>query len=293
MSSNPSTPSIIEIIRQRSSWRKYEATPLRVEDRRRLDDYLPSLPPAPFTGLCRFRIVEAFKSDPAQARRLGTYGSIHGATTFIVGAVTRGHRDLELYGFQMENIILFATSLGLGTCWLGGTFNRSGFGQLIGIQDGETIPAVSPVGYAPVERSVRDRLVRWSANSKNRFDWDRLFFESTGAPLAQEQAGPYATVLEMVRLAPSASNKQPWRIFKESGRPIYHFFLERTTIYNQMAKALTGEGWDIQRLDMGIAVCHFERAAQALNLEGHWDVCPPQGPTLSKKMEYLISWVGK
>lgn len=34
-------------------------------------------------------------------------------------------------------------------------------------------------------------------------------------PLEKEEAGNYEAALEMVRIAPSASNKQPWRILKK------------------------------------------------------------------------------
>ena len=50
-----------------------------------------------------------------------------GATGFIVGAAERTPKDLEDFGYLMEHVILFATDLGMGTCWLGGTFSKSRF----------------------------------------------------------------------------------------------------------------------------------------------------------------------
>jgi len=38
----------------------------------------------------------------------------------------RGDKNLEDFGYLMEEAILFATGLGLGTCWLGGSFTKSG-----------------------------------------------------------------------------------------------------------------------------------------------------------------------
>jgi len=60
----------------------------------------------------------------------------------------------------------------------------------------------------------------------------------------------------MVRIAPSASNKQPWRIVKIEGA--WHFFLERTKGYGDGIIFKLLKLADIQRLDMGIAMCHFE-----------------------------------
>ncbi|MGH4140908.1 hypothetical protein [Clostridium sp.] len=56
------------------------------------------------------------------------------------------------------------------------------------------------------------------------------FFETDGlVPLNEDSAGEYVVPLEMVRLGPSASNKQPWRIIKDKNA--YHFFLCRTKGY--------------------------------------------------------------
>ncbi len=41
----------------------------------------------------------------------GTYGVIKGAGVFLVGAMERGHRDMEDFGYLFEQIILFATEL--------------------------------------------------------------------------------------------------------------------------------------------------------------------------------------
>ena len=71
--------------------------------------------------------------------------------------------------------------------------------------------------------------------------------------------------IEMVRLAPSASNKQPWRIVK-SGTGL-HFFLSRTPGYGGYAKAV-----DMQRIDMGIAMAHFELGCKETGFEGGWKI---------------------
>ena len=82
-----------------------------------------------------------------EIKTLGTYGFIKGASVFIVGAVAKGEWAMEDYGYCMEKNILAATHLGLGTCWLGGTFNRSASASRISKRDDEVIPAITPVGY--------------------------------------------------------------------------------------------------------------------------------------------------
>ena len=70
----------------------------------------------------------------------------------MVGAVEPGSGDLEDYGYCLERAVLAATDLGLGTCWLGGTFNKSSFARKIDIAEGEVMPAVIAMGY-PTETS--------------------------------------------------------------------------------------------------------------------------------------------
>lgn len=58
-----------------------------------------------------------------------------------------------------------------------------------------------------------------------------------------------AQVLEMVRWAPSAVNKQPWRIVLKDGA--YHFYEKKDRGYVNEAVG------DMQKIDVGIALCHF------------------------------------
>ncbi len=98
---------------------------------------------------------------------------------------------------------------------------------------------------------------------------------------------PYAAPLEAVRLAPSASNNQPWRLVLEGGPPVrVHFFLERTPGYRRLTEV------DLQRIDLGIALAHFELVARELGLAGGWQPLPEARavhPT-ADPTDYLLSW---
>lgn len=284
--------SIIELIKQRSSWRSYRDQPLNADIQKQLEDFMTKNNAGPFGSLCRFSLVAAEPGDNETLKGLGTYGFISGARAFIIGAVKQSKKNLEDYGYLMEQIILFATSLGLGTCWLGGSFNKSNFAKKIETKEDEIVPAVSPVGYRTEKRNIMDRLVRWGAGSKMRFPWEILFFhEKFNTPLSYQLAGAYAVPLEMVRLAPSASNKQPWRIVKELGKPVFHFYLQRSRGYQKNMEIFNSV--DLQRLDMGIAMCHFELTAKETNLHGKWEIIPPVGLTLPEQTEYIVSWLGE
>lgn len=230
-------------------------------------------------------------------RGLGTYGFIRGATGFIAGAVNRGDHDLEDYGYLLEQIILAATNAGLGTCWLGGTFARSRFAQKIALAPAERMPAVISTGYANdvPRRNVLDMIL--PARSKpagrlRRLAWETLFFEGNFArPLNRADAAEYALPLEMVRLAPSASNKQPWRVIKEGRR--WHFYLQRTPGYREQGLGRWLQIDDLQRVDMGIAMCHFELCAREQGLAGQWQTAEPALPKPDGLTEYSVTWVAE
>lgn len=222
---------------------------------------------------------------------LGTYGFIQGATGFIIGALDAGEKNLEDYGYQMEEIILFATSLNLGTCWLGGSFTRSSFARKINAADEALIPAVMSIGEIADVEEARNGLLRRQINADQRLPWEQLFFNQNFAtPLNQAEAGKYATPLEMVRLGPSASNRQPWRVIKDGSA--WHFYLRRTQGYREGSQARFPGIADMQRLDMGIAMSHFELTARALGLPGKWFNAAPGIAKPDDLTEYLVSWMG-
>ena len=278
--------SIIEIIKERSSRRSYTPQPVEAKKLGALSDCFAALE-GPFGGKARFVILDTAGWGEGKINALGTYGTMQGARLFIVGIIRRGEHDMEDFGYQFEKIILRATDLGLGTCWIGGIFNRSRFADKAGVREDEVLPAISPLGYPTQKRSVTDSIIRWSAGSRNRSPWRQLFFHgSFEMALPEGAAGRYLDPLEMLRLGPSASNRQPWRVVKEQGRDIFHLYLRRSKGYDKLIKAV-----DLQRIDMGIAMSHFELTARELGLGGRWEKLAPSLNPLPERTEYIRSWI--
>jgi hypothetical protein len=275
--------SIIETIQARRSCRTYRDSPIKTDRLAELKAFLEANTAAPFGSPVRFQLLDFNELDVDELRPLGTYGVIKGAKLFIIGAVGKEPKAMEDYGYCMEKNILKATALGLGTCWLGGTFRRSGFARMVNLNDGELLPAISPVGFPGKARSLTDRFFRFSAGSNERKEWNELFSEGDPeTPLSRESCGGYKTPLECVRIGPSASNKQPWRIVKDGNA--FHFYLSKTPGYDKMIKEIR-----LQNVDMVIAMCHFESSAQELGLAGRWNVADPRMP--SGNREYIVSWM--
>lgn len=279
--------SILSVIQQRYSCRNYASIPLNDEAQRAVSDYLQQLPAGPFQKSNRFKLTAATDQDRSALRGLGTYGFIKNPPAFIIGASGEGPLTLEDFGYRMELIVLQMTRLGLGTCWLGGTFKRSGFSWKINLGANELLPVISPLGYSSDKRSVVDKMFRFVGSSDKRKAWNELFYlHNIDTVLDKENSGVFDTPLECVRLAPSASNKQPWRIIKGKGRDAFHFYLKRTPGYESLIKDIK-----LQNVDMGIAMCHFDLSARDLGLKGDWSVDDPQ--IKSDGMEYIASWTAR
>ncbi|WP_124064863.1 nitroreductase family protein [Clostridium sp. E02] len=266
-----------QTIRNRHSERTYDPRPLSADVKEKIQSFIRESD-NPFHVKVSFYLL-ASNSDKGQ--KLGTYGVIKGVSDFIGSTVKEEELGLEALGYSMEHLILFLTSQGLGSCWLGGTFDRSAFSQAIHLEEGILFPIITPVGYPVEKKRPVESLIKWAAKSSQRKDWEHLFFKDDfTTPLTKQEAGAYEFALEMVRLAPSAINKQPWRIIKKQNA--FHFYEAKTRKENKPL--------DIQRVDVGIAACHFHLAAIDKHLNGSFLKVNP-GISAPPEMSYLFSWV--
>ena len=281
---------VTELIRRRFSCRTYRIEPISRDDILILQDLLEGSQIGPLGNQTRFKIVVATEYDSHQLKGLGTYGFIKNPTGFIIGAIQDKSGALEDFGYQFELIVLKTTELGIGSCWLGGTYTKGRFAKIIELQPGEDIPSILSIGYPSDQQAWIDRAARIFSGADRRFGWESLFFDTSfNTPLTRVDAGKYAESLEMVRLAPSASNKQPWRIIKQGNR--WHFFIQRTRKYPPAAFKLLINSADLQRIDLGIAMAHFEQTAIENSMTGNWLVQDPGLPLPNTQTEYNITWI--
>jgi hypothetical protein len=279
----------LQSLHTRTSVRNYLPEALGADTLSALSALIRGLGPCPFGTRPRFALsgkeIEADKTRGA----IGTYGVIKGAPAYIVGCVRSEPWAFVDYGYAMEGLILGATALGLGSCWLGGIFSRGAAGKALGLREGEVVPAISPVGRASGRGSLADRIIRGSAGSARRKPWSELFFAGGWAtPLSEQEAGPWAAVLEALRAGPSASNKQPWRAVLSRSREAnaLHLYIKEDAVYTRAIPGVL-----LQDMDAGIAMRHVEVACAELGLPGSWkrlESDPVPGPA---PLRYIASWI--
>ena len=263
-----------EIIRSRRSVRSFDGTGLRTEDAQKIMEFAEKVE-NPYDQPISWKILDAKKyglSSPV----------ISGTDTYIAGKMRRADHAEEAFGYTFEKVVLFAESLGVGTTWIAGTMNRDAFERAMDLLDDEVMPCVSPLGYPAKKMSIREALMRKGVKADSRLDFRQLFFEgSFDVSLTTDKAGKLAEVLEAVRLAPSAVNKQPWRIVVCGDK--VHFYEKQSRGY------VDGSGWDIQKIDMGIALCHFELAAQECGFSVSFELNDP-AMKAADDIKYIASY---
>jgi hypothetical protein len=243
-----------------------------IEERRSRRRFDPNLAIAPDSMAALDKVCNQFAPFPQARSRLvtdsvdsvfkgiiGSYGRVRGAPAFI--AFIGGMDDpfiQEKVGYTGEGIILEATALGLGTCWVAGFFRPKVVASLIDVGDKERVLAVTPVGYARQPESWEERSMARLARSRSRLPLSKLV---EGLP--REKWPEWANIcLEAARLAPSATNRQPWG-----------FDVQENSI--TVFVRTDGPGFNVsKRLDCGIAMLHLEIAAANCGCKGDWEFLP-------------------
>ncbi len=190
------------------------------------------------------------------------------APHFIVATSEERPLFMLNVGFRMEQMVLYATQNGLGTCWIGGMFNEQRISDFMGLEKRERIVALTPIGYPDTSimgRVAHDIIELGAMNFGRRKALQEIAFGATwGTPL-QSDDSELLEALECARLAPSWANTQPWRFLA----------CQEEVIAVANARGRYGnvrQGKHYYRLDVGIAMAHFFLAAREMGWSGRWHV---------------------
>jgi hypothetical protein len=94
--------SVINAIRKRTSQRQYSKEYIDTDKKRKLKNFIESNTQGPFGNQVRFRLL-----DNAE---FGGVEVIRGSREYIVGAMTKGYRSMEDFGYCMEKIFSWRPS---------------------------------------------------------------------------------------------------------------------------------------------------------------------------------------
>ena len=264
----------MELIRHRRSVRTFDGERLSAENALKITECALAAG-NPYNIPISYRILDAAKDGLSSPVIVGT-------DAYIAGKMDRVPNAEEAFGYSFEKVVLYVESLGLGTTWIAGTMDRKAFETAMELKDGEIMPCVSPLGTPAKKMSIRESMMRTGIKADKRLDFEKLFFDKDfSTSLTPDKAGSLATALEAVRLAPSAVNRQPWRA-AVCGNKV-HFYEKRTPGY------VSADGWDMQKIDMGIALCHFDLVAQECGIKAAFEINDPGID--SGDMLYIASYV--
>ena len=265
--------NLAAMVRGRRSARTYDGRAITPQDLEKLCALMEKIE-NPYELPVAFKLLDARKQNLSCPVVVGT--------DLYVGAKLEIAPHLnEAIGYSFEMLVLHAQSLGIGTVWIGGTMNRAAFERAMVLEPNQVMPCVSPLGYPAQKMSLREIMMRKGTGADERIAFEKLFFDrSFAVALTPEKAGSLGHALEMVRLAPSAVNRQPWRIVLDEHAA--HFYLLR-------AKGFGGGVIDMQKIDMGIALCHFDLAAREAGLTPRLVEADPSLETPNGE-EYIASY---
>jgi nitroreductase len=86
------------------------------------------------------------------------------------------HNGMDYYlvdvGISMEHLVLAATDLGLGTCWIGG-FDEPKVKKTLGVPNNMKVVALTPLGY-PADERPKSESAEQSLGNKKRKPLDEM-----------------------------------------------------------------------------------------------------------------------
>ena len=252
--------NISDLIKKRRSVRTFEKRNISDADRESLEKFISNVS-NPYDIPVEFRLL-----DPKEH---GLKSKVLKDEPLYMGAkVKKVPHFEEAFGYSFEAVVLFAQSLGIGTVWMASTMNRDAFEKAMELKEDEIMPCVTPLGYPAGKMSVVESVMRKTIGADKRRELSEIVFENEYAnPFASSGDKTLEHALEMVRLAPSAKNRQPWRIILCDGA--VHFYEKKEPGY------VREEAGDIQRIDIGIAMYHF---VNVMENEGRAVTLKPEDP---------------
>ncbi len=130
----------LELMKERHSVRQYKDISISKEDAQKLKEKIEEVNKK--SGL-DFKLV--LNDKFAFGGLLPKYGSFRNANNYIICAGDKVPDFEEKYGYYGEELVIYAQSLGLNTCWVGATVSKKVV--KLKMKPSETLGCVIAIGY--------------------------------------------------------------------------------------------------------------------------------------------------
>ncbi len=163
-----------------------------------------------------------------------SYGMFSGVRSYF--ALIGNSDDPKMHekiGYFGEELVLEATRLGLGTCWVAGSYDKSSVSLKLG--EKESLACVISVGEIKETENLKEKFLSGIIKTKRKSPEEM----SIGYATAPEW---FKKGVECAVNAPSARNKQP---------VIFEYSADKAT-------ARVNGNFSFNKIDLGIAEYHFE-----------------------------------
>lgn len=168
------------------------------------------------------------------------YGFFKNVKSLIVLKGSINDPDLkEKTGYYGQRLMLKATQLGLGTCWVGGTFLKDDV--LFEIEDDEEVYCVITIGKVPENLSTKEKAIIKLMHLKTK-DINEFYISDVEH---ENLPGYFIMGYKSISKAPTARNTQKVTVEYKEGT---------TTIH-------VPDNYKFDLVDLGIAKANFEIAA--------------------------------
>lgn len=242
----PLDPAWYDAIPVRTSRRRYTGERVGGDDLSRLECTAEAFRP------CRHVRAAIVENGPENIFLgwVGSYGRIEGAPAAALFIGPSGYG--EAIGYMGEGLVLEAARLGIGTCWVAGNFSRRRAAVAVRLAPHEHVVCATPLGIATARPLGDERLIRGAIGGSRRRPLSRI------APGAEDGSWPQwaRLAVEAARLAPSGSNRQPWRFRLED---------------DSLVLSCPPTAYFTANIDRGIAMLHVELGAAHAGVTGRWE----------------------
>jgi len=280
---------MLETVKRRRSTRTFIDTPLRQEDIDKIKAYLETdiLLEGPFGRSFRIEFLQTGAMN--ENAKIGTYGYLKNPQGFLVGMAENNKMTLFEIAYTFEGLVLYLTSEGIGTCWLGGIFNQDDVRASTYVSDDEIVPAITPLGYKSEKKHFMGKVAKFVLKPHKRRPVDEIAWVGNfDHPFTDESHHLYQAIYYGT-LAPNAQNKQSWRILVSNEGNKVHFFV-KFKLKKQVHDNFRGYACPPEYLDIGIFYKHFETCLKAKGIHGKLSQSEPKVSLPEEGMEYIITW---